>query len=62
MADIEAPANNGQPTVGRRPKMARALAKMESRRYSSWKDRASTELIVVGNHAFDIFTPKRYVS
>ena len=42
-----------------RPIYASALAKMESRRYVSLKDRATTEIMVVGTHAFDRFTPKK---
>lgn len=60
MADVENPGAGGNTAVEKRPKMAHALAKMESRRYSSWQDRASTELMVVGNHAFDVFSPKTY--
>ena len=43
-----------------REKMARCLAKMQSRRYDSWKDRVSTELMVVGTHVFDRCTPASY--
>lgn len=58
--DIETPEQSAGSAIERRPKMAHALAKMESRRYASWHERASTELMVVGNHAFDVFTPKSY--
>lgn len=69
MSDVETPAVSGTavetpavpdtvPTA--RPIYASALAKMESRRYASLQDRATTEIMVVGTHAFDRFTPKKY--
>ena len=58
MPDVETPAEPASDRPATRPRIAHALAKMESRRYSSWQDRASTELLVVGTHAFDQFTPK----
>lgn len=45
-----------------REKMARCLAKMESRRYSSWKERLTTEVTVVGTHLFDACSPRSYGS
>lgn len=59
MADVETPEQPHEQEP-ERPKLVAALAKMESRRYNSWQDRATTELIVVGTHAFDRFTPKKY--
>ncbi len=54
------PGDVSSPETPGRPKLVAALAKMESRRYTSWKDRATTELMVVGTHTFDMFTPRRY--
>ena len=48
------------PPAPPREKMARCLAKMQSRRYDSWKDRVSSELLVVGTHVFDRCTPATY--
>ena len=41
-----------------REKMARCLAKMQSRRYDSWRDRVQSEMLVVGTHLFDLCSVK----
>ena len=43
-----------------REKMAHCLAKMESKRYSSWRERLTTEMTVVGTHMFDAASPRTY--
>lgn len=43
-----------------REKMAHCLAKMQSRRYDSWRDRVQSELLVVGTHLFDLCSSKTY--
>ena len=53
------PQRRAPPPPPPRAKLASCLARMESRRYSSWRDRVQTELTVVGTHMFDACSVKR---